>query len=408
MAAIFGFTPDRVIAAVKEMYSAVASAPERPYHFPVGRDACLAVGYSESDLAGAPQEALAAFAGVGDPFRAGAIGPGDTVLDLGAGAGTDSCIAARLVGPGGRVFALDMTPAMLERLRALKARHALSNLEIVEGSAESIPLPDASVDVVTSNGVLNLVPNKRKAVAEIFRVLRPGGRVQIADIVIARPVDAECRVDPKLWAECVVGATVDEDYLDLFRDAGFEDVTVLGGHDYFTLSRSAETREIARRFGARAVEISMRRGAVAPSAWVQRARRLDPRRWIADLHRRGLAGTAALATSVACCYGSLAAIALLSFAGFTLALNDAAVAGAIMLFAALAALAVRAGTKHHGRRGPLVLAVAGVAVLAYAMLLHYHFGTELAGFALLAGAVLWDFRLRRHAGATAFSDRLPD
>ncbi|HVL34742.1 MAG TPA: methyltransferase domain-containing protein, partial [Burkholderiales bacterium] len=125
MVAILGFTPERVLAAVKDMYGAVARVPERPYHFPVGRSAALAVGYTPADLDGVPAEALAAFAGVGCPFRADAIRPGDTVLDVGAGAGTDACVAARRAGPAGTVYALDMTPAMLERLHALKARHGL-------------------------------------------------------------------------------------------------------------------------------------------------------------------------------------------------------------------------------------------------------------------------------------------
>jgi arsenite methyltransferase len=400
MVAILGFTPERVLAAVKEMYSDVAAAPERPYHFPVGRHACLAVGYTEADLEGVPAEALAAFAGVGCPFRAGAIRPGDTVLDVGAGAGTDACIAARRAGSTGKVYALDMTPAMLERLRALKTRHGLANLEVVEGGAERIPLPDASVDVVTSNGVLNLVPDKRRAIAEIFRVLRPGGRVQIADIVIRRPVDADCRTDPKLWAECVVGATVYEDYLDLFRDAGFEDLSVLGNHDYFGLSRSAETREIAGRFGARAIELGMRRAARAPARLTQIARRLDPRRAVASLHRRGLAGSAALAVALLSCYGTLAAVGLLSLAGVGAALNDAAVAGAVLVFAALAALAVAMGRTLHGTFAPLGLALGGVALLAYVMLVDYRMSVEAVGFALLAGAVLWDRRLRRRAQAS--------
>ena len=397
MVAILGFTRERVIAAVQEMYTAVATAPERPYHFPVGRGACLAVGYAEAELEGVPSEALASFAGVGCPFRVGAIRPGDRVLDLGAGGGTDSCIASRLAGTRGRVYALDMTAAMLERLRALKARHGMANLEVLEGSAEALPLPDASVDAVTSNGVLNLVVDKRKAAAEIFRVLKPGGRAQIADIVIARPVDADCRTDPKLWAECVVGATVDEDYLNLFRDAGFEEVAVLRTHDYFALSRSAETREIAARFGARALEIGMRRAASAPSRLVQLGRRLDPRRAAAALQRRGLSGTAALVFSVLSCYGSLAAVAMLSLAGVGVAINEAAMAGAVVIFAALATLAVGAGAKHYRARGPLGLAAAGAVLLASVMFSHYDAIAELAGFILLAAGVLWDFRLRRAA-----------
>lgn len=397
MVAILGFSRERVIAAVKEMYTEVAMAPERPYHFPVGRSACLAVGYANSDLEGVPPEALQSFAGVGCPFRAGGIRAADTVLDLGAGGGTDTCIAARLAGPSGKVWALDMTPAMLEKLRALKAHRALSNVEVLEGSAEAIPLPDASVDVVTSNGVLNLVPDKRRAVAEIFRVLRPGGRVQIADIVIARPVDADCRTDPKLWAECVVGATVLDDYLNLFGDAGFHDVAVLRDHDYFALSRSTETREIARRFGARAVEIRMQRAAAAPPKLAQLARRADPRRaWVA-LQRRGLAGSAALALSALCCYGSLALVAILSYAGIKLALNDALIAAAAVAFAALAVWAVAAGVRRHGARGVLGLALAGVAVIAYVMFVKYHPLAELAGFGLLAAGVLLDLRLKRHS-----------
>jgi SAM-dependent methyltransferase len=380
MVAIFGYAPERIIAAVKDMYGAVATAPERPYHFPVGRDACLAVGYAEADLEGVPAQALAAFAGVGFPFRAGAIAPGDTVLDVGAGAGTDSSIAARLAGPRGKVYALDMTPAMLERLRALP------NVVALEGTAERLPLPDAAVDVVTSNGVLNLVPDKRRAIAEIFRVLRPGGRVQIADIVIARPVDADCSGDPKMWAECVVGATVDEEYLQFFRDAGFEDVVLLRSHDYFALSRSPETREVARRFGARAVELGMRRGREAPSRLVTWARRLDPRRAVASLRRRGLAGAAALALSMLSCYGSLAAAALLP---------AAAVAGAVLAFAFLATIIVAVGARRRRSPAPLGLAAAGLAVLGYVMLVDYNAAIELAGFALLGAAVFWDFRSRR-------------
>jgi arsenite methyltransferase len=263
MVAIAGFSREKVIAAVRKMYTSVATAPQQPYHFPVGRGACLDVGYPAEVLEGLPDAALESFAGVGYPYRAGAIASGDRVLDIGAGAGTDTLIAARIVGARGKVYALDMTSAMLVKLRDLVAELGLANVEIVEGNAEEIPLPDASVDAVTSNGVLNLVPDKRKAAAEIRRVLRPGGHVQIADVVIRRPVPETCASDPKLWAECVVGASVDEDYLALWRANGFERVTVLRDYDYFSLSRSAETRKVAASFGGRAIEIAMRRSAAA-------------------------------------------------------------------------------------------------------------------------------------------------
>jgi SAM-dependent methyltransferase len=397
MVAIFGFTREKVIAAVQEMYTAVAATPEHPFHFPVGRDACLAVGYPAELLEGLPEQALESFAGVGCPYRAGVIRAGDTVLDIGAGAGTDTLIAARLAGPTGRVFALDVTPAMARKLRGLLTRHGIANVEVVEGNAEDIPLPDASVDVVTTNGVLNLVPDKRKAVAEMFRVLRPGGHVQLADIVIRRPVPLDCATDPKLWAECVVGASIDEDYLALFGDAGFERVKVLRDRDYFALSPSRETREIAHRFGAYAMEIAMLRGAAAPSKLAQTARRADPRRALRALARRGLAGVLALGLSMLSCFGTLAAIALLSLAGIAVAVNPALWAGTIVGLAALAAIAVAAGVRRHGTYAALGLAVAGVAALAYVQFVDYSVPVELAAFGLLAVGVALDFLRRRNS-----------
>jgi hypothetical protein len=227
--------------------------------------------------------------------------------------------------------------------------------------------------------MLNLVPDKPRAIAEIRRVLRPGGRVQIADIVIRRPVTLDCATDPKLWAECVVGATVDDDYLALFRDAGFDDVKVMRDFDYFAHSASADTREIARRFGARAVEIAMRRSERAPS-------RLARAKW-------RLTGAASLAAAVLACYGTLAALSLLSVAGVQLAVNETMWAGAVVLGAALAALAVAARAwRHHGSRLAAALALAGAAIVAYTQLASYSLGLELAGFGLLAAAVALDLR----------------
>jgi hypothetical protein len=272
---------------------------------------------------------------------------------------------------------------------------------VIEGSAEEIPLPAASIDVVTTNGMLNLVPDKRRAVAETFRVLRPGGRVQLADIVIRRPVTRDCATDPRLWAECVVGASIDEDYLALFGDAGFEGVKVLRGHDYFALSPSGETRHVARRFGAYAVEISMQRGATAPSKLAQAARRADPRRLARALARRGLAGTVALAVSVLASYGTLAAVALFALAGVTLAIDPGLWAGTIVVFGALAAAAVAAGVRRHGGYEAPALAVAGAAALAYVQFVAYSLGLELLAFALLAAGVALDFLRRRRVGATS-------
>jgi arsenite methyltransferase len=252
MVAILSNQREVILDAVREMYTAVATQPERAFHFPTGRAACEFVGYPAAQLDAVPATAVESFAGVGYPFSAGVIRPGDVVLDVGSGSGTDALIASGLVGESGRVIALDMTEAMREKLRANVARTGASNVEVIAGNAEKIPLPDGSVTVVTSNGVINLVPDKAKAVAEIRRVLRPNGRVQIADIVLLKEASEACRSHPELWAECVVGATTESTYVDLFDAAGFRNVEVLGHLDYFAGSPSAETRKVAHSFGARA------------------------------------------------------------------------------------------------------------------------------------------------------------
>jgi ubiquinone/menaquinone biosynthesis C-methylase UbiE len=261
MVAIAGFAREQILSAVQQMYTDVANCPARQFHFPTGRDACLFVGYPTDWLDRLPATAIESFAGVGFPFRADVIRPGDRVLDVGAGSGTDTLTAARLVGPQGNVFALDMTQAMLAKLRGNAAQAQVGNVDVIEGNAEAIPLPDASVDVVTSNGVLNLVPDKPRAFAEIHRVLRPGGSAQIADIVVSQPISESAKANPKLWAECVVGASIEEHYLDLFRTAGFINVTVLRSFDYFSASVSADTRKVASALGAKAIEIAMARRA---------------------------------------------------------------------------------------------------------------------------------------------------
>ncbi|HXH23713.1 MAG TPA: methyltransferase domain-containing protein, partial [Vicinamibacterales bacterium] len=237
---------DVIFQAVRAMYTDVAEHPDREYHFPVGLAACRHAGYPAERLANLPARAVESFAGVGYPFAANVIRPGDTVLDVGSGSGTDLLLAHRDVGPTGRVIGLDMTPAMLARLDRTVADAGALDVRLVEGNAERIPLPDASVDVVTSNGVFNLVPDKRAAFAEVFRILRPGGRLQIADIALGRPLTADCASDPRLWAECIVGATMEDEYAALLADAGFVQVEILGRLDYFAASRSEATRSVAR------------------------------------------------------------------------------------------------------------------------------------------------------------------
>lgn len=242
---------DVIFDAVQAMYTEVATRPEQEFHFPTGRAACEFVGYPAEQLEALPDTAVESFAGVGYPFAAEVIRPGDTVLDIGSGSGTDVLIAARHVDAGGEVIGLDMTEAMREKLTANASAMGANNVRVLDGNAESIPLPDASVDVVTSNGVLNLVPEKEEAVREIFRVLRPGGRVQIADIVVSSEPSPACRSQPQLWAECIVGATTEDEYLGYFRSAGFAEIETLAHLDYFSGSASEETRKVAGSFGAR-------------------------------------------------------------------------------------------------------------------------------------------------------------
>ena len=230
--------------------------PSRPgavFHFPTGRLACLFVGYPADQLDCLPEEATESFAGVGYPFAADVIRQGDAVLDVGSGSGTDTLIAAMLTGPSGsrvraRHDAGDAGEASAQSWRRCRSAH----VRVVEGNAEQIPLPDASIDVVTSNGVLNLVPDKPAAFGEIARVLKPGGRLQISDIALRVPVSDQSRADPRLWAECVVGAIIEDDYVSLLRAAGLY-VEVFRDLDYFAGSVNASTRRAAHGLGAHAI-----------------------------------------------------------------------------------------------------------------------------------------------------------
>lgn len=250
---------DVIFDAVRAMYTSVAARPDEEYHFPTGRRALEYVGYPAEYVNRLPASAVESFAGVGYPFAAGVIRPGDTVLDIGSGSGTDVLLAARLAGPAGRAIGLDMTAAMRDKCAANARLAGLSNVEVLEGNAEVLPLADSSVDVVTSNGVINLVPDKRAVIAEIYRVLRPGGRVQIADIVVADLPSESCRAKPQLWAECIVGATTEDDYLSMFRAAGFSEVERLGELDYFSASTSESTRATAGGFGAHSMVMRARK-----------------------------------------------------------------------------------------------------------------------------------------------------
>jgi arsenite methyltransferase len=194
-----GLDVARLRAAIREEYALVATEPERGFHFHTGRPLARLLGYEDAWLEGLPEPSIAALAGTGNPFSIGPLNAGERVVDVGCGAGLDSLIAARMVGPEGAVVGVDMTPEMLARARRSAEEAGAANVEFRQGVAEALPVPDGWADVVISNGVLNLFPDKQAGLAEMARVLAPGGRLQIGDILVERSVGDKAKRDIDLW-----------------------------------------------------------------------------------------------------------------------------------------------------------------------------------------------------------------
>jgi arsenite methyltransferase len=184
---------------IQRTYASVSNEPERVFMFPTGRAWAQDLDYPSDLLARVPEASCESFAGVANPFSLGVLDPGEDVLDAGCGAGMDTLVAAQMVGPAGSVTGIDMTPDMAAKARRSAAEMAVGHVTIVEGSAEELPFGDASFDVVISNGVIDLIPDKDAVFAGIMRVLRPGGRIQLADVTIQRPVSEEGRRNIDLW-----------------------------------------------------------------------------------------------------------------------------------------------------------------------------------------------------------------
>jgi SAM-dependent methyltransferase len=184
---------------IRKTYASVSLEPERDFIFPTGRAWAEDLGYPVEELARVPEAAVESFAGVANPFSLGALVRGEHVLDIGSGAGTDSLVAAQMVGTRGRVVGIDMTPEMLAKARAAAADAGITHAEFVHGEVEELPFADETFDVVISNGVIDLIPDKDAVFSGIFRVLRPGGRIQLADVTIQTPVSEEGRRNIDLW-----------------------------------------------------------------------------------------------------------------------------------------------------------------------------------------------------------------
>jgi SAM-dependent methyltransferase len=216
--------------AVREKYGEIARA--------VGRSGCCgptACGcgdpissnlYSSAETSGLPAEAVAVSLGCGNPTALVDLNPGETVLDLGSGGGIDVLLSAKRVGPGGKVYGLDMTDDMLALARENQRKAGVTNVEFLKGTIEAIPLPDQSVDVIISNCVINLSVDKDAVLREAFRVLKPGGRFAVSDVVVRGDVPAEIRRSLELWVGCVAGALRDDEYVSKLQAAGFADASV--------------------------------------------------------------------------------------------------------------------------------------------------------------------------------------
>jgi arsenite methyltransferase len=193
------FDVDVLRDAIQEEYAEVATDPEKGFHFHTGRPLARLLEYADDWLIGIPESSIQSFAGTGNPFNLGELTTGERVVDVGCGAGIDSLIAAKKVGPEGRVIGVDMTPAMLEKARQAANETGLANVEFREGYAEALPVEEGWADVVISNGVLNLMPEKAAVLEEVSRVLKPGGRLQIGDILVQKAVPESAKRKIDLW-----------------------------------------------------------------------------------------------------------------------------------------------------------------------------------------------------------------
>jgi arsenite methyltransferase len=248
-----GFDIAELRDKVRNIYEQVALEPGGDYHFETGRRLAERLGYGSDLLDRVPAEAIDSFAGVGHHFGLAGLAPGETVVDLGSGSGMDALIAALVVGAEGRVIGVDMTDRQLEKAERLRRRHGFIRLDFRRGYIEEIPVGDEQADVVISNGVINLSPRKERVFQEVARILKPGGRLAISDIVSEVRLTPNITCDSSLWAACIGGAAQKDDYLAMIERAGLEVVEVVENGEYEFLSRSA--RNAGEEFGVKSVSL---------------------------------------------------------------------------------------------------------------------------------------------------------
>lgn len=242
---------------VKAMYRDVARNPQGQFHFEMGRALAEKLGYPPADLDRIPAAAIESFAGVGYHFDLAAIRAGETVLDLGSGAGMDSFAAALHAGAAGGVLGLDMTDEQLEKAEALRARAGFGRVTFLKGYIEAPPVVTASVDVIVSNGVINLSADKARVFAEAARILKPGGRLALSDIVSERTLPEEITCDSTVWAACIGGAMQIDQYLAAIAAVGLSLVTLRENPQYAFLAGSAQ--RASKRYGVKSVSLLARK-----------------------------------------------------------------------------------------------------------------------------------------------------
>ena len=248
---------DKLEREVKSMYRDVAEFSDGEFHFEMGRDLAERLGYDPDDLYYVPDPAIDSFAGVGYHFDLAAIQPGESVLDLGSGSGMDLFVAGMHVTETGTVTGVDMTEAQVRKARELAAENGFHNVDVRHGHIEALPFDDESFDVVVSNGVINLSAEKDRVFEEAYRVLEPGGRLALSDIISESQMPESIKTDADLWAACIGGAEQVDDYTSLIEAPGFEITDVRDNTQYEFISDRAQGA--CQKYGVKSVSIAAKK-----------------------------------------------------------------------------------------------------------------------------------------------------